>query len=218
MINSTTKADQTATESSNTPTLPTEIWLQILEHDDIKHLWLSVRNISRAYRDCVERLFSTKYLHRVSITLSLPQRDLVTNKLKWPGDPIPTSQLVMAYARLSEDGKRLRLESSTVVKDGYSEKTLEELREAGSLPKERLEEALTTVNMSTHPMAGLTIKLSVRIDWDETRKVLAWDVEWRSVLSRFLDAKDRQGKIWPTTVWDTVPRGLPWRSDQAHLA
>ena len=180
--------------------LPPEIWLQVLEHDDTKHLWLSVRNVSRAYKDCVERLFTSKYLHRLKIALSLPRRDPATSKLKWWGDPIPGSQLVMVYTRLSEDGKRLRLESSAVVKDRSCEKTLEELRDTGTLPKARLDEAPTNVNMSTHPMASMTIKLPVDVDWDEAKRVWTWDVEWRHLLSRFFHAKDRQGKRWPTTI------------------
>ena len=115
----------------------------------------------------------------------------------------------MAYIRLSEDGKRLRLESQTVVEDRNSRKTLEELRDAGTLSKERLEEAPTNVNMSTHPMASLMIKLPVNVEWDETRKVWAWDVEWRNLLSRFFDAKDKQAKRWPTTAWGRAARGLP---------
>lgn len=207
MINSTTNSNQNAIETSkHTPILPNEIWLQILENDDPKHLWLSVRNVARTYRDCVERLFTSKYLHRLKIALSLSRRHPATSKLKWRGDPIPGSQLVMVYNRLSEDGKRLRLESSTLVKDGHSERTLEELKDAGTLPKERLEEAPTNVTMSTHPMAGLTIKLSVHVDWDEAQKVWAWEIEWRSLLSRFFDAVDKQAKRWPTKAWNTVLR------------
>ena len=189
-----------------TPVLPTEIWLQILEHDDPKHLWLSVRNASRLYKDLVERLFTSVYLHRLKIALSLPRRDPATSKLKWRGDPIPGSQLVMAYTRLSEDGNQLRLESPIMVKDRNSEKTLEELRAAGTLPKERLEEAPTNVNMSTHPMAALPIKLPVQADWDDAQKVWVWEIDWRNLLSRFFDAKDKQSKRWPTSARDTVLR------------
>ncbi|KAJ4992224.1 hypothetical protein SVAN01_02243 [Stagonosporopsis vannaccii] len=174
------------------PLLPTEIWLLIFEYDDLKHLWSYVRNVSRAFRDCVERLFTSKYLQRLKVALSLPRRDPATTKLKWRGDPIPGSQLVMSYTGLSEDKKRLRLQSPTVVKDRNSEKTLEELRDAGTLPKERLEEAPTNVNMSTHPMASLTIKLPVHVDWDEEQKIWVWEVEWRDLLGRFFDAKDKQ--------------------------
>ncbi len=212
MIESTTTYDQDLIGDLKQTTLPTELWLQILEYDDPKHLWLSVRNASRAYRDYVERLFTSKYLHNLRIALSLPRRDPATSKLKWRGDPIPGSQLVMAYTRLSDDRKRLHLESPAVAKDRNSEKTLVELKDTGTLPKERLEEAPTNVNMSTHPMASLTIKLPVHVKWDVTRNIWTWEVDWRDLLSRFFDAKERQGRRWPTTAGMHVDRGLPMRN------
>ncbi|KZM26785.1 uncharacterized protein EKO05_0000127 [Ascochyta rabiei] len=181
------------------PPLPTEIWLQILEHDDPKHMWLSVRNSSSMYRDCVERLFTSKYLPKLSIALSLPRRDPATGKMRWRGDPIPGSQLKMTYSRLSEDGKHLRLESPAVVKDRSSERTLEELKDAGTLPKERLEEAPAYVSMSSLSFAGLTVDVPVQVDWDEARKIWVWDIEWSKLLSRFYDAKEKQAKRWPST-------------------
>lgn len=201
MAESTITPDHVVTEDRrNVSLLPAELWLQILEHEDPKHLWLSVRNVSPVYQSLVERLFTSKYLQRLQIALSLPRRDAASSKLKWPGDAIPGSQLVMAYARLSQDGNRVHLVSPTVVQDRNGERTIEELRNTGILPKERLEEAPTNVNMSTHPMASLTVKLRVEVEWNEVKKRWVWDVEWRSVLSRFFDAKDRQGKRWPTAV------------------
>ncbi|XPS74630.1 hypothetical protein M3J09_006742 [Ascochyta lentis] len=188
------------------PPLPTEIWLQILEHDDPKHMWLSVRNTSRTYRDCVERLFASKYLSKLSIALSLPRRDPATGKMRWRGDPIPGSQLKMTYSRLGEDGKHLRLESSAIVKDRSSERTLEELRDAGTLPKERLEEAPAYVSMSSHSFAGLTVDVPVQVDWNETRKIWVWDIEWPNLLSRFYDAKEKQANRWPSTPREVVKR------------
>lgn len=202
----------------NTPLLPTEIWLQVLGYDDPKHLWLCVRKVSFTFRDFVERLFTSDHLHRLKVALSLPRRDPATSKLRWPGDPIPGSQLVMAYTRLSEDGRRLCLESPAVVKDGNSERTLEELRNAGTLVKERLEEAPTNVNMSTHPMESLSIKLPVHVEWDGERKIWLWKLEWRVLLNQFFDAKDKQGKRWPTMAEDTTPSRQQWRSCQARLA
>ncbi|KAH6643655.1 hypothetical protein C7974DRAFT_370874 [Boeremia exigua] len=204
------------TSTTRTPLLPPELWLQVLEHDDPVHLWVSVRNISRTYKHYVERVFTSKYLHMLEIFLSLPRRDPATSKLKWPGDPIPGSQLAMAYAGLSEDGRLLHLESATVVRDRNGEKTLEELRSTGVLPKERLEEAPTNVNMSTNPMASLPIQVPVQVEWNEARKVWTWEVEWRTLLRRLFNAKDKQRKRWPTTIWSSAqPHGLPWRGRQA---
>jgi hypothetical protein len=211
MAESTIKGERTTTENrETTPQLPTEIWLQVLEHDDPKHLWMSVRNVSRKYQEIVERLFRSQYLQRIKIAFSLPRRDAASSRLKWPGDAIPGSQLVMAYAGLSADGSQLRVESQTVVKDRNGEKTVEELRDAGILPRQRLKEAPTNVNMSTNPLASLPVKLEVVVEWDEVRKRWAWDVEWRVLLSRFFDAKDRQGKRWPTKAPSIAPQQKRW--------
>lgn len=211
MAKSTIKEEQTTAEyRRTTPQLPTEIWLQILEHDDPKHLWRSVRNVSRKYQEIVERLFRSQYLQRIKIAFSLPRRDAASSKLKWPGDAIPGSQLVMAYAGFSADERRLRVESQTAVKDRNGEKTVEELRDAGILPRQRLEEAPTNVNMSTNPLASLPVKLEVVVEWDEVQKRWAWDVEWRVLLSRFFDAKERQGQRWPTKAPSIAPQRKRW--------
>lgn len=211
MANSTIKGEQTATENRGTlQQLPTEIWLQVLEHSDPKHLWLTVRNVSRKCREMVERLFRSQYLRRIKIAFSLPRRDAASSRLKWPGDAIPGSQLVMDYAELSADGSRLRVESQTVVKDRNGERTVEELRDTGILPRQRLEEAPTNVNLSTNPMASLPVRLEVAVEWDEVRKRWAWDVDWRILLSRFFDAKDRQGKRWPTKAPSIAPQQKRW--------
>ena len=215
---STTTTTQTAmSERDNDaavtciPLLPTEIWLQILEYDDPKHLWLSVRDVSTLYRHCVERLFTSNYLSRLSIALALPRRDPATGKLKWRGDPIPGSQLKMTYSRLSEDGRHLRLESSTVIKDKSSEKTLEELKDIGTLPKERLTEAPAYISMSSMSFTGATIELPVQVDWDAVRKIWIWDVEWRRLLGRFYAEKEKQGNRWPSKKQrEVVRRG--WRT------
>ena len=205
--------DQEAIQDRNHASLlPTELWLQILEHDDPKHLWLSIRAISHTHRDLVERLFTSRYLQRLKIALSLPRRDPASSKLKWPGDPIPGAQLVMAYVRLSEDKRLVRLESPVLVKDRNGVKTLKELRETGVLPKQRLEEAPANVNLSAHPMAGLTIEVPVKVDWDEARKLWVWEVEWRCLLGRFFEAKDRQGRRWPTTASNVAPQESRWRN------
>ncbi|KAJ4336093.1 hypothetical protein N0V87_005673 [Didymella glomerata] len=180
----------------STPALPAEIWLHILEYDDPQHLWMSIRNASRALRDCVERLFTSKYLADLSIALSLPRRDPVTGKMRWPGDPIPMSQLKLKYSQLSENGELLRLESSTEVKDRHTQISVEELKENGTLPKERLEEAPAYVNLSTYSFAGITVHMPVRVDWDEGRKIWMWDMEWRKVLSCYYSAKEMRKASW----------------------
>lgn len=180
----------------DTPALPAELWLHILEYDDHQHLWISVRNASRALRDCVERLFASKHLANLSVALSLPRRDPATGKMKWPGDPIPMSQLKLDYCQLSEDGKLLHLESSTVVKDRHTQRSLEELKENGTLPKQRLKEAPAYVNLSTYSFAGITIHMPIQVDWDCERKIWTWDIEWRRLLSCYYSAKEMRKASW----------------------
>lgn len=214
MADSMATPDHNAVNYRNTAALllPAEIWLQILEHNDPKHLWLSVRTVSRTHQDLVERLFTSTYLQRLTIALSLPRRDPATSKLKWPGDPLPGAQMVMRYARLGDDKSKVRLESPVLVRDWRGEMTLELLRETGVLPKQRLEEAPANVNMSRHTMAGVAVDLPVRVEWDDGLKVWVWEVEWRGLLSRFFEAKERQGKRWPTTASTAGPQTSRWRS------
>jgi hypothetical protein len=208
----TTMVDHDVTTATKRiPLLPVEIWLHILEYDNPKHLWLSVRNVSRMYRACVERLFTSQYLSSLSIALSLPRRDHATGKMRWRGDPIPGSQLKMEYSRLSADGQRLYLESSVVVKDRFNEKSVEELRNAGILPKERLEEAPAYISLSTHSFAGVTVNMPVQVGWSEARKIWIWEIKWRNLLSQFYDGKEKQSKRWHKAARDVVPHGVHTR-------
>lgn len=209
------KEQNTKSSTTRIAFLPPEIWLQILEFDDPKHLWLSARNISTTHKDCVERLFTSKHISKLSIALSLPRRDPATGKLKWRGDPIPGSQLKMMYSGISEDGRYLCLESSRVVKDLSNERTLEELNIAGTLPKARLEEAPAYVSMSSMSFAGATIDMPVHVDWDEARKIWVWDVQWRRLLSQFYAEKEKQGRRWPSKKQREVVR-REWRTRQLH--
>lgn len=84
------------------------------------------------------------------------------------------------------------LESPVVVKDRSGERTVEELKNAETLTKERLEEAPAYVNMSLRSFAGVRVDIPVRVSWNEVKKIWIWSVEWRKLLSRFYAAKEKR--------------------------
>lgn len=81
------------------------------------------------------------------------------------------------------------------MKDRSSKRTVEKLKNAEILTKERLEEALTYVSMSLHSFAGLASDMPIRVGWDEVQKVWFWGVEWRKLLSKIYAAKEKR---WPS--------------------
>lgn len=98
----------------------------------------------------------------------------------------------MKYSRFSKDERQLVLESPVVMKDRSSERTVEELKNAETLTKERLEEAPAYVSMSPHLVTGLTIDIPIHVSWDEVQNIWFWVVEWRKLLSRFYAAKEKR--------------------------
>lgn len=68
---------------AQSPHLPNEIWLQILQHTDLesaftaKDLWLSLRPASSQLKACVEQHFRTSLLHlfKVFLPITLPSYD-----------------------------------------------------------------------------------------------------------------------------------------------
>jgi hypothetical protein len=174
------------------PTLPIELWLQILEYTTIleaEHLWMSVRQTSRQFRDCVERLFESSYLPQFAISLSLPRRDTSGVRPKcWPG-AIPGAQMIMAFDGTTSDGCFATFVSLLELRHGEDRVSVEELRSSGVLPKARLLEAAAWVHPSKNYMAGRSLQIPSTIEWDEASKRWIWLVEWRKLISRFYVAK-----------------------------
>jgi hypothetical protein len=172
------------------PTLPVEIWLQILENTDLneEHLWVSVRHTSYQFRDFVERLFVGTYLPRFAISLALPRRDPDNGTLNWPG-AILNSQLVMTPARVAPDGCYVTFVSPLELRNRSDVQNVHELKENGWLPKERLMKATTWVYMNQNFMSGRPLQLIKDIEWDEQEKRWVWQVEWRQLVGRFYRAK-----------------------------
>jgi hypothetical protein len=176
---------------SSIPTLPTEVWLSILENTNIneaEHLWTSVRPVSRQFRDYVERLFITTYLPQFAISLSLPRRDPISGVMKWSG-VIPKAQIVMSFESADAENNIATFISPLGIIDGAVTTSIEELRASDMLPTARLLEAPAWVHANNHYMAGTRLQLPMNIEWDEERKIWIWLVEWKSLLSRFYKAK-----------------------------
>jgi hypothetical protein len=172
------------------PTLPVELWLQILENTDLneEHLWVSVRNTSCQFRDYVERLFMTTYLPRFAISLALPRRDPERGILNWPG-AILNSQLVMTPENVAPDRRYVIFVSPLELRNRTEVQNVQELKEHGWLPKERLMKATTWVYTNQNFMSGRPLQLIKDIEWDEQNRRWVWQVEWRQLVSLFYKAK-----------------------------
>lgn len=177
---------------STPPALPTELWLQILEHADHRdasHLWGSVRLVSSHFKDYIERHFIFTYLPDITIFLALPRRDPATGTLKWPGDPIPRSRIIFSFDSITADRKRAVLVSSETLGPLGEMKSVDELRRAGSLPAARLQQAPPWVNIGKNHLTGVSVGVKGEFCWDEDRKIWAWVVNWRNLVTHFYQAK-----------------------------
>ena len=178
------------------PNLPTELWLDILEHtvtrDNADFLWCTVRRVSRQYKAYVERLFQTRYLLNLTISLGLPLRDTTTGALLWPGEHIPGRQLKMAYRELRSDGQTAVITSPAILRDNLTAKSVEKLRNSSTLTKERLQAAPAWVSLSSSPIKGCIVDVPVCVEWDEEQKIWVWELRWRELVSKFCYAKQEK--------------------------
>jgi hypothetical protein len=145
---------------STTSILPAELWLHILEQVSVHeagHLWTAVRNVSRQFKDLVERLFRPTYLPTFAITLTLPRRDPTSGALLWPGAPIPRAQLSMLFDSLSADERYAQFRSPNVLREGTNERSVEELKDTSVLPLERLEAATAWVHFTRNQLTGMAM-------------------------------------------------------------
>ena len=172
--------------------LPAELWLTILEQTtvyDAINLWITVRRVSRAFQDLVERLFLSTYLPKFSISLALPRRDAATGALKWSATPIPGSQVVMSFDRVDADKVTLLLKSPATLRQGSEVVSLAELRDQAVLPLERLKAAPPWVYFNKNALTGLIVNVPPRIEWDEERGVWIWRIDWKRLVSQFYNTK-----------------------------
>ena len=189
--------------------LPPELWLHILEQASIheaEHLWISVRHVSVTYKDYVERLFTTVYLPHFAISLSLPRRDPNRGALKWPG-AIPQAQIIMSFNSICPDQRFALFTSPLALKDRADSTNVEELKNNGVLPQQRLREAPAWVHVNGNSLTGVTLPLPMDIEWDEGKKVWSWRIEWRRIVSQFYKAKI-EARSKKSTASRTLHRSL----------
>ncbi|KAH8724505.1 hypothetical protein GQ44DRAFT_827461 [Phaeosphaeriaceae sp. PMI808] len=168
------------------PTLPIEIWLQILKGIptyEAEHLWISIRHVSLQFRDYVDALFITTYLPQFTLSLALPCRDPDTGALTWRY-AIPSAQILMSFERLAADQCYAIFVSPLEIKDRDMTKSVEELRATNALPRERLIKAPTWVYANNNYMAGRIMAMRMGIDWDAERRRWIWQVDWRTLITR----------------------------------
>jgi hypothetical protein len=185
---------ESMTMDSAIQSVPTEIWLEILEHTctsvgQVEHLWISLRPVSRQFRDLVGRLFLKSYLPLFTILLPLPCRDPHSGATKWP-DVIHHGQMAMSLESLSEDKSSAIFVSPLEIKTRDSMMSrVEELRRTNLLPKARLLEALPWVHTGKMIMGGHPLEAPRAIEWDEQRKRWVWQLDWKKMVSQFFKAK-----------------------------
>lgn len=174
------------------PHLPTELWLQILENIPMhegEHLWVAVRQVSRRFRDYVERLFVSTYLPHFAISLSLPRRSSNDGTPRcWPG-AIPNAQIIMSFNHTTLKERFATFVSPVELGRGNERASVEDFRASGVLTEARLLEAPAWVYTGKSYMAGRPIRLSMDVEWDETRQRWVWPVDWRELVGRFYEAK-----------------------------
>lgn len=171
--------------------LPSELWLQILENATIQeaeHLWTSVRRTSRQLRECVDRLFITKYLPWFALSLALPRRDPISGVAKWP-EAVLMAQLVMSLESVAPDKRNATFASPLELTDGVKSQNIEDLRVRDILPRARLTEAPVWIYTRRNYTAGCSVELPRNIEWDEQGKHWVWRFEWRRLVSTFYQAK-----------------------------
>lgn len=166
--------------------LPLEIWLQILEQwtkNEIKHLWRSVRIVSRVLRDLVERHYRLNVLPQLNLSLSLPRRDAETGKLRWPGEPIPG--LLLPYERTKSDSRTIIFRSPASFGKGSEYRTLKALKDAGVLPVARLRAAPIVLSIGRSILSSRKIHMGTNFEWDDDSGTWTLDFEWKKLVTQY---------------------------------
>ncbi|KAF2728130.1 hypothetical protein EJ04DRAFT_556962 [Polyplosphaeria fusca] len=178
--------------NGSTPTLPTELWLQILSHiPDLDTLYTSLRLVSRTFASLTADTIATHHLPSTAISLTFPRRD--SNTLLKYAALAPS--ITFTYSTLRAPS-RIVLTSPRVLRDGPA---IEELRAQDVLSKERLESAPMVVGISCRRGGAVGLVEGwervagwegegVRrgVEWDEEGKVWRWVIDWRALVVAFL--------------------------------
>lgn len=174
--------------------LPTEIWLQILEDETIlnrRQLWCISRHVSRLFKDCVERIFVTKHLPDLRISLALPRHNPVTGALKWPGRPIPRASMILSFDQVNDERGSVVHRSPAELLDGSTPVSIAMLRDSQVLTKYRLQEATSWLYFSKNMLTGIYMEVKGDISWNAEDEVWTWEMDWRTTLTQFFRQKEQ---------------------------
>ena len=97
--------------------------------------------------------------------------------------------MIMSFDHVTPDQRYAVFRSPAALKDGLESKSVEELKDASVLTKERLQTAKPWVYLNNSLVTGHSIEVQESIDWDDTRKVWIWKVDWRQLMNKFYQAK-----------------------------
>ncbi|KAF2877891.1 hypothetical protein BDV95DRAFT_480473 [Massariosphaeria phaeospora] len=179
-------------EPPSSPTLPAELWLQVLENiTDLDELWTVIRHVSPTFKSYVERMFISTHLPNTSGSISLPFRDPATGTPRYPRYPDCRPEVLLAFTSLSADQSHMVLATSTTAQNGA---TMEALNAKGVLTRERLDEAALWIWIGCNRGRGVSIEVPRRMAWDEAKKVWMWEVRWRSLVSTYFDMRKNRGR------------------------
>ncbi|KAF2240761.1 hypothetical protein BU26DRAFT_525672 [Trematosphaeria pertusa] len=166
--------------------LPSELFLQILENiSDIGYLWATVRLVSKSFKIHTERVFQSSHLPTLSISLSLPRYDPATGTLRYRGY-VPQTEVTLRYASLDQGNRRVVMATSTMAPNGES---MADLKAAGVLSVQRLEEATIWVWFGRNRGKGVGMENLGNIRWDDEQKIWFWGVEWKKLVKAYFEAK-----------------------------
>ena len=169
------------------PTLPVEIWLQILENtQNAELLWNSVRLVSTKHKAYVERVVLSRFIPQASISLSLPRRDPTTGALLYRGQ-IPGAELSVHYTETGEDKTHVAFRTNKVGHDGIS---IESLNGVDFLSQRRLEDATSWLWFGCNRAKGVNVTMDKSLYWDESEKTWVWNLDWRKLLNAYVKAKN----------------------------
>lgn len=171
--------------------LPPELWMNIFDQSSIlnaEYLWTVVRHVSTFFRDCIERQFASSHLLSFAISLSLPRRDPGTSAVRWQG-AVPRAQMTMSFDFVVPNLNLAIFTSPIMLEDSQSTLRVEELRDSNVLPKERLQAASAWVFVDGMRAKGIPMYVTRKIEWDSNRNLWMWEIAWRTLVSRFYQAR-----------------------------
>ena len=170
------------------PHFPIELWLDTLEYvDDPEALWITVRLVSRRFKDLVERVFIQRQLPTICMSLSLPRHDPSTGALRYK-PPVPGSELVFAFTGFDDQQDTVILKTP-VLSNGVS---VESLTNTGILTQQRLEEASGWTWFGRNRGKGANVRFPKTMHWDTEEKKWSCVLPWKKLVGAFFKSKEHR--------------------------